>query len=228
MMNSQPIASTKRAYRDLQDYASAHGIPAEALTQSGWTLTHYQNRPALRFATQTGARYRFLDGRKPVYINPRGYQRCWYLLKAAAGRAKSSGQALILCNGEASTIAGQAHGLAATAITGGEKQRLPENLLMQLIQTYPPTNEHKNAHKILVALDCDTAGRTAAAGITTQLREAGYAVDALDLGLDDGGDLADFCKLNAGARLLDQLHALPKLPIADLLPTKPNTQRLDL
>lgn len=213
---------SKRAYRDLHDYASAHGIPAEALAKSGWQFAHHMNRPALRFSTQTGNRYRFLDGHKPVYINPRGYQRCWYLLSEAAERAQH--QPLIFCNGEASTIAGQAHGLAATAITGGEKQRLPENLLIELIQHYPPADDHR----ILVALDCDTAGRSAAAGITSQLRDAGYTVDALDFGLAEGGDLADFCKLHAGDNLLANLDALPRLQVADLLPQKPNSARLDL
>ena len=61
------IENTKRVYNGLADYAQAHGVSAEVFAMAGWSETTYQDRPALAFMTQTGTRYRFLDGDKPTY-----------------------------------------------------------------------------------------------------------------------------------------------------------------
>src|SRR5262249_50306855 len=116
---------------------------------------------------------------------------------------------LVLCNGEISVIAGRKHGLATLAMTGGEKSELPAELLEQLrgfLADIPSI-------KIIIALDCDKAGRAAARGLETQLYAVGYVVRAVDLELGAGGDLADFCRLYE-PDALTMLVQRPNLPSA--------------
>lgn len=181
------VESTKRRYANAEDYARAHGITVAELYSAQITETTLEGHLALAIWTATGTRYRFLDGKNPPYTSPRGYKRCWYGLPLAIARATSARQSLVLCNGEISTVVGQHYGLAATCITSGEKPAIPPNLLIELKQSY--------TGPLIVALDCDKAGRDAAHGIIAQLRGEGFQVTAVDLGLSDGGDLADFCRL---------------------------------
>jgi hypothetical protein len=85
------VADTKRAYKGIADYAAAHGVPVDVLTKSGWREVDYQKRPALEFKTDTGNRWRFLDGGKPHYISPRHYKRCWYGLKTQTAKMMLQG-----------------------------------------------------------------------------------------------------------------------------------------
>jgi replicative DNA helicase len=180
------VASSKRAYRDLADYAAAHGISAEVLIKAGWQeVKPHQGRPAFMFKTDTGKRYRFIDGERPPYKSEMGYKPCWYGLQRALAMAQSTGRALVICNGEISTITAQHYGIPACCISGGEK-RIPDHLLSQLQSHYQGD--------ILVMFDCDVQGHRSAANIHEQL--AGYPVYVLDSGLSDGGDLADFCQLH--------------------------------
>jgi hypothetical protein len=55
------VASTKRKYNGIADYAAAHGLPAQALIDAGWYETNKDGRPALAIPTNTGTRFRFLD-----------------------------------------------------------------------------------------------------------------------------------------------------------------------
>lgn len=204
-----PIDSTKRAYAGLMDYARAHGLTADVLQEWHWREVTHQNRPALEFSTKTGKRWRFMDGdaKKAVYISEKGYVRCWYGFNRKVKYRLDDGLPLVICNGEISTIAGQHYGLAAIAMTGGEKGEIPPDLMSELKGEINNTPKAK----IIVALDCDSAGRKAAHGIVTQLKSEGFNVRAVDLGLSKGGDLADFCMLHtdgAGAALV----ALPDLP----------------
>lgn len=180
----KPVEDSKRAYAGLADYARAHGIDADTLRAAGWRETTHSGRPALAFQTANGERYRFLDGGKPSYINRPGCQACWYGLARAIRLAEAEGPAepLVICNGEISTVVAQAHGIAACAITGGEK-RLPDALVAELKAQWKG--------RVLIALDCDDTGRNATKAILGQLPDA-YAVD---LQLGTGGDLADFCRL---------------------------------
>jgi hypothetical protein len=206
----QPIQSTKRVYGGLGDYAQAHGVTADIFSAAGWSEVTYQGRPALAFPTQTGTRYRFLDGEKPIYKNPPGYRRCWYGLERAVQQARETGQALVLCNGEASTVVGQHFGVAACAVTGGEKHKLPEDLLGELKATYQG--------RVLVAFDCLDQGAQAAPALAAQLNTAGFSARAVDLELGKGGDVADFCRLHeTGAAAA--LAALPDVQITVLKPT---------
>jgi hypothetical protein len=201
----QLVADTKRAYSGLVDYAQAHGVAAAIFAGAGWSETIHQGRPALAFVTSTGTRYRFLDGDKPTYKSPVSYERCWYSLQRAVQLANETGQALVICNGEASTVVGQHFGLAACAVTGGEQKDLPADLLDELKAVY--------SGPVIVAFDCLDKGAEVAPLLAAQLKTAGFAARAVDLGLGKGGDLADFCRLHtAGA--VTALSALPDLSSA--------------
>lgn len=198
-----PVADTKRRYEGLADYAQAHGIDAETLKHAGWSDTIvYQGRPALPFKTKTGTRYRFIDGGSPAYKSEMGYQACWYGLGGAIDLARETTQALILCNGEISTVTAQAYGIPACAVTGGER-KIPDRLLRDLKAVWDGA--------IWLAFDCDDTGRRAAGEIAQQIPSA----VVLDLGLGDKGDLADFIMLNvdttldALGKLAQQAHKVP-------------------
>lgn len=186
-----PVADTKRRYADLADYAAAHGLTADQLTAAGWRQVSRAGRPALQFPTATGQRWRFLDGNKPYYVSEPGYTKCWYGLKNV-GPMVMAGQPLVICNGEISVIAAQQHGIAAIAVTSGEA-RIPDALLDELKIALDWAGEAQA--EILIALDCDKTGRAAALAIREQLMALGFAARAIDLGLGERADLADFCLL---------------------------------
>ena len=188
------VATTKRAYTGLADYAKAHGLTPDQLAAWHWREVNYMNRPALEYATKTGNRWRFLDGLKdkPTYISPKAYERCWYGLDSRTKKLLADGHPLIICNGEISVVAGWANWLAAVCITSGEKAEIPQNLLAELKGELGDID----GLKIVVAMDCDSAGIKAGRGVAQQLQSVGFNVRAVDLGLGYGGDLADFCMLH--------------------------------
>lgn len=196
-----PVADTKRAYKDLDDYAAAHGVPGDVLRAAGWQdAAAYQGRPALAFKTRTGLRYRFLDGEKPPYKSVAGYQSSWYGLERALMLAEETWLPLVLCNGEISTVVGQHYRVPACCITGGGERGIPDGLLAEL--------KARHDGPVLIAMDCDGKGRQAAATIHAQLPTASI----VDLGLGDKGDLADFCALHrdeAGVALVHRQSATP-------------------
>jgi hypothetical protein len=212
----QSVADTKRAYSGLADYAQAHGVTAEIFATEGWSETVYQHRPALAFTTHTGTRYRFLDGDKPTYKSPVGYERCWYGLQHAVQLAKETGQALVIGNGEASTVVGQHFGLAACAVTGGEKKTLPIDLLDELKAVY--------SGPVIVAFDCLDKGAEAAPLLVAQLKAEGFEARAIDLGLGKGGDVADFCRLHT-AEAVTALSKLLDLTIPPFIATAASARR---
>lgn len=183
-----PTTTTKRAYTGLADYAQAHGVAADVFADAGWHETTHNGRPALRFPTASGDRWRYLDGDKPAYMNAHGYAATWYGLKRAIDMARRRGGPLCLCNGEASVVAAQHHGVPAAAITTGGERTLPEPLLAELLAAWDGP--------IAVALDCDSKGKEAAPKLAAQLRAAGRDAVAVDLGGSGGFDLADFTRLH--------------------------------
>jgi len=186
------VENTKRTYANMEEYAKAHGITVDVLKKFMWKQVVYQNRPALEFPTRTGSRWRFLDGKKPHYISPKGYKKSWYGLFSRLTEKRVKHSPLVICNGEISTIVGQEFGLAACAMTGGE-MAIPDDLMAQL----KGFTEDVPDIKIIIALDCDAAGRKTAIAMIEQLQNAGYPdVKAIDLGLSKGGDLADYCMLH--------------------------------
>lgn len=196
------VASTKRAYSDLAEYAAAHGLTAADLKAVGWNdVSQYQNRAALMFKTANGVRYRFIDGNEPPYKSELNYKSCWYGLPTAIRMAKEQETALVLCNGEVSTVAAQKAGIPACCVTGGEKA-IPKHLLDSLAQQWQGN--------LWIAMDCDDTGRRASADIGKQLPQA----IAIDLGLSEKGDLADFAMLyvdGALAALAAKAVFAPKL-----------------
>ncbi len=199
-----PVASSKRAYTGIADYAAAHGLTADELRAAGWRETNHQDRPALEFKTKTGPRWRYLDGVKPYYTSGKGYKRSWYGLNAETGKRMAEGHDLVLCNGEISVVAARSHGLAAACVTAGEKS-IPSDLLDEL-----KVFLGDEPVPIIVAFDCDPTGLRAGRAVAAQLREAGLIAKAVNLGLSTGGDLADFCQLH-GANVLKELRLLPAL-----------------
>lgn len=196
-----PVGNTKRAYSGLDDYAAAHGVPGDVFRAARWREVSKNDRLALEFPTRSGPRWRFLDGNKPVFVSPPGYQRCWYGLNAPLFKALADGQhPLVICNGEPSVVVAQHYGLAALAMTGSGENLIPPDLLDDLLDGLkdlrPP---------VIVALDCDAKGRRVAPQIARQFQSRGFQARAVDLALGEHGDLADFCMLHGadtGAALL--------------------------
>jgi replicative DNA helicase len=191
------VTETKRPYRDLADYAAAHGLTADELTPNGWgEVIEYQLRPALPFKTAHGLRYRFIDGEKPFYKSELDYKACFYGLQKAIALANEQQSALILCNGEISTLAAQKQGLAAFCVTGGERA-IPLPLLHDLKAQW--------VGAIWLCYDCDATGRRVASDVAAQLPNA----TVIDLGLGDKGDLADFAMLHTS----ESYHALARIAV---------------
>lgn len=191
--NAKPQAmDTHVKIQNLAEYAQKHGVSADVFERAGWVDGVHNGHPALIYPTKTGKRVRYLDmqtaGDKYKPFEPKGYKLCWYGLNgsksSAIGMAQEHGfPAIVLCNGEASTIVAHHYGIPACATTGGES-KIPANLLEEL-------NNLWNGD-IIIAMDCDDAGRKASHAIAEQLGERAVIVD---LGLPNKSDLADFLRL---------------------------------
>ena len=181
-----PSIDTKTATTH-EGYAESHGVTLEALRMAGWAPSVDNRRPCFVIQTDSGVRYRYIDGKKPVFKSPTGYKQCLYKFTEAVDIANKGGFPLVLCNGEASTVAAQVNGVAAFSITGGGEKAMPEALLEEVRKAYDG--------EIVVAMDCDPKGKAAAAALRTQLRSAGYKVRVVNLGLSNKGDLADYMRL---------------------------------
>lgn len=199
------------------EYTDRDGKPGTSFTEKP-EANHRNPKPyhALRFDTDAEPRYRLLD-----YPNPKqkywhawkahtGINKVWYKLSEALALAMAAGLPLVLCNGEASTVAAQHWGIpAATVAGGGETGSIPDHLFASLrLQWSGP---------ILVALDGDDKGRKAAPKLAAHLAAAGYAAEAKELG--PGLDLADFARLHQdgamSALISCQPVAVPPPPTSD-------------
>lgn len=212
--------NTRQAYTSLAEYAAMQGAPASAFVAHGWssTLTDKRDsdgdyRPALKFRTANGERWRFMDGApqpKQKYTSAYGFERCWYDLDKAVQIAQDTGQPLIIANGEASIVVGQYHGLPVACVSGGgETPSFTPELIGQLQERY--------SGRVLIAYDCDNTGRGNAPALAVQLRTFGIDAAAIDLGLNDKGDIANFCKLHGqdAARMIAECPTLPDPPKAE-------------
>jgi len=197
---------SKRAYTGLQEYAKLKGVPETAFTDMHWKaeLVTIKGRPAIEFPTRGGLRWRFVDGNKPYFISEPGYRRCWYGLQRAVEMAKALNKAVIFTNGEPSVVVGQHFGLPVTTITSGEKGTYPPELISQLKDIY--------SGEVVIALDCDYKGSASALQLKAQLAAAGFKVRAVNLGLGDKGDIADYCKLH-GSAAAESVYTLPDLEV---------------
>lgn len=179
---------TKRAFRDLDEYALAHGVDGDVFRRAGWEDCEHDSRPAIQIPTASGARYRFLDGQKPSFKSPSGYKRCWYGLRRAVDMATQHGKPLVLCNGEPSVVVAQSFEIPAAAIAGGA-ETIPPELLEELRRYWQGD--------VIIAMDCDNQGQVATRKYLEQLPTAAI----VDLGMSTRGDLADFCRLYTDSAL---------------------------
>jgi KaiC/GvpD/RAD55 family RecA-like ATPase len=202
----------------LERYASEHGVDVEAFKLAGWKeSTYYDSKtkttvPALAFPTASGERKRCFGKGVRKYSSPTGYKRSWYRLSEALALAESTGRALVYCNGEASVVAAQWRGIPAITVPGGEKhipygQSGQPNLVQELVQL-TGLHDRDTPLEVLIALDCDDTGRAFAPIVQEQLARVGFSARAVDLGLADGRDLADFLTYETD---VDQLYTLPTL-----------------
>ena len=207
----------------LETYASEHGVEAEAFMRAGWKESSFRAKAgdisikALAFPTKTGERKRVFGpkGTKGAqkYSSPTGYKRSWYRLSEALALAESTGRALVYCNGEASVVSAQWRGIPAVSVAGGGEKEIPTgksgqlNLLEELVQV-TGVHDRDTPLEILIALDCDDTGRKHAPLIQAQLARVGFTARAVDLGLADGQDLADFLTYETE---VDRLYTLPTL-----------------
>lgn len=204
-----PVTDTRQA-TTFAEFAEDHGITVDDYRRAGWSATTYQGKPALSFVTSTGTRWRLLTKDGSKYIHGKGYKSSWYRLDVAVAMATGGGFPLVLCNGEASTVAAQVHGVPATCITGGAERQIPEALLEILQKTY--------TGDIVIALDCDDKGKAASRKLYAQLKGAGYDVRMVDMNLPQKGDLADYLRLWSPASLyalenvgeIEYITALPR------------------
>lgn len=194
--------SSKRTYTNLNDYATQQGVPEQAFIEANYQVLIHQGRLALQYPTDTGNRYRFLDGQEPRHRSPYDYKSCWYGLETAIEMATELNKPLVMVNGASGVIAAQYHGIAAFAVSDGESRAIPQNMLDELNRAWQG--------EIIIALDCDATGRQNAAKRARQLLDAGFIVRAVDLQLGDNGDIADFCKI-LGTGAFDQLLTLPEI-----------------
>lgn len=208
MINTQPSSK----FNSLAEYAAYQGAPLEAFTRLGFgteTVRVY-GRPAIAIRWQGGEQYRFIDGQAPKYVFKQGSRHAWFGLASALAIAAETGYPLVIVNGASGVAVAQYHGIPAVAIPGGEGAKAPfERLLPELLAAYPG--------RVIIAHDCDLAGRTGAAWKARRLLDAGRDAIAVDLLLGEKGDIADFCKLH-GAVSTTSLLALPVIP-----PTEPES-----
>lgn len=203
-MDTHLNVNTKRAYKDLADYAAQQGAPESAFAAAGWKQTTYKNRPALRYSTKTGDRWRYLDGKEPRHDSPFGYKPSWYGLEKAYELATDENP-IVMVNGAAGVIVAQYCGVPAFAVSDGETREISPDMLLELKKAW--------LGKIAIALDCDEAGRKSAQKRARQLIAQGYKVRILDLQLGKNGDIADFCKVY-GSEGHKRLQELPEIVLS--------------
>jgi len=196
---------SKRTYSGLEDYAAAHGVNANVFEDAKWEETTRYNKRALAIPTRTGTRYRMLEG-DTKFFSPNGYKACWYGLNSYVMRAVIGGQPLVYCNGEPSVVVAQSKLLAAVTVAGGGEKPIPTALMDELIAWLGDSRP-----RVIVALDSDAKGTSAALQVVEQFKGAGFDAKAVDLNLWNKGDLADFCKLHGA----DSPSAIEELPALD-------------
>lgn len=187
----------------LAQYAKNHGSTLEAFVNAGWKETTWRDKntgncyPAFSFPTNGGVRYRILEGADK--FSGKGNKQCWYRLREAI--ELTTKDPLIIANGEASVVAAQSRGLPATAVTQGEKSRIPPELVTELKAVYP----HK---EVFIVFDNDSTGNANAPKIAAQLYKEGFRVCYLiwPTDLTEHYDLADWLRDNPDGNFYDYFN----------------------
>lgn len=179
------VENSKRNYTGLEDYAHQHYAPVDIFLEAGWQDSTHKNRPVITWQCANGTRARYLDTDKNPYTwIGENDGNCWYGLKRAINMAHRTSAPLVLCNGEASTIVAQHYGIPAFCGSGGEGA-INDTMLAEL--------KNRWNGRILIALDCDSKGQKASERVQSDMLPD---AEIVDLGLSDGGDLADFCGIH--------------------------------
>jgi P4 family phage/plasmid primase-like protien len=210
--------TSKRFYDNLDNYAHFQGFDPQILRRAGmedFTYTVYpENKKvaAIKIVTKNGNRYRLLDPTVDKFRTDKGYKPCWYKLEEAIAIAEKTGQSLIICNGEVSTVIAQSLGLAATCIAMGEGQKVKPYLIEELKNLWQGN--------LTLALDNDGAGRNGTITRLEVFEKAGFSVVGLQFETEQKSyDLANFCKqwknLDAD-KLYKKLIELPPIPDPNL------------
>lgn len=197
------VRSTKVQIKGLEDYDLRHYVPIGTYAKAGWQAETLYNRPVVTWTTQSGKRARYIDEKGGFTWVGDNEGNCWYGLDRAIDIAYSklsllsSSMPIVLCNGEASTVAAQAHGIPAFCGTGGEGA-ISDDMLEHLKEIWKG--------EIYIALDCDDKGKKESEKVKKLLLDA----IIIDLGLSDKGDLADFCGLHANYNPMQALKNIVK------------------
>jgi hypothetical protein len=196
--------TSKRAYKDLADYAQEHGVDVSVYIQAGWEWTYYDQRPCLKYGMldKNGTRwhrYRFMDGNDPRFKHDTGFPVQWYGLERALS---TKPDVLVLCNGAPSVVAAQSWGVPAVAQEGHGEKAIDGELLKDF--------NAKWSGSVYICLEADDQGNKTAETWATQFPNA----KRIDLQLTGGQDLADFCKLYQKDSLAE-LHRRAKAPETD-------------
>lgn len=183
--------------KTLKAYAESMSLTEEHLLSKGWTEGKHgrDNRPCGFIPLEDGTRQvRYFDGLKPKFIwedaqRPIDEDGKAKLAFYGSGEAKRIAKAtnlkfLVIVNGAPSAEALQFYGVPAFAIVGGEGNIARKIYADKILKGFP--------YSILIALDCDAAGKTAAKKLQTLLGERGLIID---LKGTDGFDGADFAAL---------------------------------
>lgn len=218
------VAAPAATYAGLADFEARRGLPDGYLAGAPWNVAEgrLQRRPALLWPTLPGmpSRVKFLDGRGPT---GHGSKYTWkgkggrvhvYGLPLALERLAADPSApLYVVNGEPSTWAAAAAGLAVVCFAGGEGTTKPAPELAAALATVG------RPVAVRVAYDVDLAGQAGGPKVAAALKALGLDVAALDLaawpgwqdagGMPDGADVGDLAQAARPAELAAALAALP-------------------
>lgn len=193
--------------RSLADYEKSLGFEEGYLLSKRWEEGTHQNRPCIFIPLDDGTRQvRYLDGEKPKWKpeanqlereSDGGAKLSFYGSgKAKLMRAEKQLNFLVWVNGASSVEAMQAKGVPAFAVVGGENNMPRKVYTDRVLKSF--------SGMVLIALDCDKAGREGAEKLVKLLGDRGLVID---LGGTEGFDAADFCSL-WGAQSLARLRML--------------------
>lgn len=202
------VGTTKRDYRNIEDYAEAHGVDVETFNKLGFKeVSHFSTlykkdgevrtlnmqKKAIEFEVNGQKRYRVLEKTDTArYMQDYTFKPAWFGLTRATAKAATLGKPLVLVNGEITAAIAQSYGIPACVVGGGGEKQIPfspENDLLAELQ-------QKWKGDIWICLDCDAQGMKYSKEIATQLQMNRRGI--VSLGFSSGADLLDFLRVHAG------------------------------
>ncbi len=213
----QATARYSRNAETLAEYEKDKYLPENHLCDVGWTQGTFSNRPCLFIPASDGTtQVRFLDRLEPRYFwseSRNGKAMPFYGTQKSIEIAKEGKlDFIVLVNGAGSVEACQVQKIPAFCVLGSEgafSQNHANNIL------------NKYNGKVLVALDCDTAGRNASKSACQYLGERAIEIDFQGT---DKFDAADFVALWQ-EQSLERLKTLSKQASSMKTPTNAHEAR---